>query len=537
MASSPSGDGPHNGVRAGIFCVLLLLAAGPLRAQMHKVEPPQRVTRAIAVYEWTGDLDKPTAARLVPVSLFINSHFEDAGVYLARPIPFVLDTGNLFFVELAGDRVGTFDIAFARDLVDRRSAADDNPIGVWYGFGKFAPPAAAPKVKPLKPSATLATIEGSDDDSRPHFVRRAPPKVATPSKSGSSGSSSSGSGSQPADDSDRPTMQRRPGSDTSTTTSTDDSSDTDRPTLRRRDPAEKPSKGKNKPQASVSGPANSLNDDPDRPILGHHSAEEAATPDLKGLPANMRQTAAVSDPSNREEHIFTRDWASSTEREQTLAGLEALARPRIAAYLAANKLQPVATPPAETIPTAPATSSAHPASSATPDGGPPKLRTKAQAEAEAKAATKPAPAKPAAKPATTTHHTATRTSAHLKKPSGPTQLTLYSEDLRGYELSYGGLPTFVYTVQSPVAKGGPVYLTLVAQRLPSGELQIALHSITDATHLDSVPWLRPIDVVDPDASHRASLLFELRAQHSRQFTLYRLVTAEAEQTFVTGTIE
>jgi hypothetical protein len=30
---------------------------------------------------------------------------------------------------------------------------------------------------------------------------------------------------------------------------------------------------------------------------------------------------------------------------------------------------------------------------------------------------------------------------------------------------------------------------------------------------------------------------ELRAQSSRQFALYRLVTAKAEETFVTGTIE
>jgi hypothetical protein len=57
----------------------------PLCAQTHKVDAPEHVTRAIAVYEWTGELAKPTAARLVPVSLFVNAHFEDAGVYLARP--------------------------------------------------------------------------------------------------------------------------------------------------------------------------------------------------------------------------------------------------------------------------------------------------------------------------------------------------------------------------------------------------------------------------------------------------------------------
>jgi len=168
----------------------------------------------------------------------------------------------------------------------------------------------------------------------------------------------------------------------------------------------------------------------------------------------------VSDAAYRDAHLFDREWESSHERSETLAEIEALAQPRIAAYIATNKLS-----------------------------------------------------------------TATPTPA------------LANEQLDGYTLSYGGLPTFVYTAESPVAAGGPVYLTLVTQRLPSGELQVALSSVTDAAHLDRSPWLRPVDVVDPDWSHRASLLFELRAQTSRQFALYRLVSAKAEQTFITGIIE
>jgi hypothetical protein len=78
---------------------------------------------------------------------------------------------------------------------------------------------------------------------------------------------------------------------------------------------------------------------------------------------------------------------------------------------------------------------------------------------------------------------------------------------------------------------------MVVQRLPSNELQVALSSVTDAAHLDRTPWMRPIDVVDVDWSHRGSLLFELRAQTSRQFALYQLITAKAEQTFTTGIIE
>jgi hypothetical protein len=212
---------------------------------------------------------------------------------------------------------------------------------------------------------------------------------------------------------------------------------------------------------------------------------------LSGIPpvAALHQLVAVSDPANREPHIFTRDWDSSAEHTQTLADIETIARNRIASYIAANHLTPIAAAPAPAKPT---------------------LHTTPTHTTQRKTATKPVPA----------------------------PLALNGEDLRAYTLSYGGLPTFVYTVASPVTdSGGEVYLTLIAQRLPSGELQVALASTTDAAHLDRVPWMRPIDAVDVDWSHRASLLFELRAQNSRQFALYRLVTAQAEQTFLSGILQ
>ena len=85
------------------------------------MEAPERVTRALAVYEWTGDMAKPTASRVVPVSLFIDSHFEDAGVYLARPVPLALEPGDVYEVESAGQPLGTLDLDGARNIVARRS--------------------------------------------------------------------------------------------------------------------------------------------------------------------------------------------------------------------------------------------------------------------------------------------------------------------------------------------------------------------------------------------------------------------------------
>jgi len=551
-------------------------------AQMHKVEAPEKVTRAIGVYEWTGELGKPTAMRLIPISLFINGHFEDAGAYLARPVPWILDTGNEFFIEKAGQQEGTLDVESARNYKSMRAMADDNPMGSWYGYGKFALPAAEPKAKPLKQTRPTATIEGSDDDSRPHMSRRTPPPVpAGSSKTSkdspdddSSKSTKSTNETTPATDSDRPTLARRtPSSSTSDTTAStsSDNYDPDRPTLRHKEDDGKKKKN-NKPQGYVSGPADSLNDDPDRPKLHHTSAElETGPTPLTGMPAQLHQAVAVSDPVTRPAHRFTRLWASDTERAEVLAAFETQARSRVTAYLAANKLTPgipgavlaTAAPPPG-VPAAKPTPGANGDSSADLTYRP-VLRTKASADAAASAAaaarktatatapaTAPAPAaaKPVAPPATrpATHLTpaqaaaARRAAARKKALAGPPQLALTDEQLSGYELSYGGLPTFVYTAEVPTAQALPgpaptVYITLVAQKLPSGEFQIALASITDANHLNRTPWMRAIDVVDPDNEHRASLLMELRAQNSRQFALYRLTGPQAEQIFVTGVIE
>ena len=85
-------------------------------------------------------------------------------------------------------------------------------------------------------------------------------------------------------------------------------------------------------------------------------------------------------------------------------------------------------------------------------------------------------------------------------------------------------------------KGGG-FVTLVAQENMQGEPEIALKSVTDAAHLDRTPRMKPVGVVDADASNRASLLIELRAQNSRQFALYRILSGRADQLFVTGTTE
>jgi len=507
---------------------------------MHHVDRPTQVTRAVGVYEWTGDMLKPDAARLIPVSIFINGHYEDGGVYLAHPIPLAVENGNVYNVQHAGDIIGSVDLDFARNIVDKRSAADDNPIGAWYGYGRFIPLAAAPPPPKLtQHSATPAVVVGSDDDSRPHFVpsRNQPDDNSTNSKSSKGGSSTSSNSPAPADDPDRPHMNRRDSTSTTTdnapvsqgtnnqgTAAQDPDSvpadDPDRPTLGHRNSA--PDNGK-KPKkekeigGSVEAMPTSLNEDPDRPDI-HRGKPKSATapPELTGTPATLHQAVAVSDAANNPIHVFSRDWETIVERAQTMNELEKLAQPIVRQYLSANHLEPA------------------PVTASTSASTGPKLNTA-----------------PATKPAATTHsttHTTTTPGAPPSTRSGRVgsaphtattlpPLTFTDEQISGYTLSYGGLPTFVYSAALVTTSGPPVRVTIIAQRLPAGSLQVSLSSVTDEGHLDRIPWMRLIDAVDPDDSHRASLLFELRAKNSRQFALYSLATAEAQQTFVTGVIE
>ena len=550
----------------------LTAAATPAaHAQMHHVDAPQRVTRAIGVYEWTGDLAKPAAARFVPVSLYIDGRFEDAGLYLARPIPFALQPGDVYSLERAGEPAGLLDLDFARHVVTGKALADDNPAGAWYGFGKFTPetPTPAPHLHasghltPVQSSAGPNTPAGTklptaDTDDRPHMTRR---DTGTPPASGS-GSQTSGtsqSGSSPTSTDGSPSTSSTPSTSTPST-STPDTDDTDRPTLRRRDPSQDASRrreyGAKSKTSGVTAAGPALGDDPDRPILGRGTGSDEGTPELTGLPPDLHQAVAVSDATHHDAHPFARAWDSPAEKTETLASLEAIAKTRLAAYLATNKLVASRAPVAAAAGTGQATAPVPAAPSPKGDdtAAPPRLqRGVPQGYGNASPArpaagsdtTAPAPP-PASTPlskTTPTHHPA-RPAATVR----PAPLTLVNQEVSGFTLSYGGLPTFIYTAAAAVAPQNltalpsasttsVAYITVVAQRLPSGELQAALTTVTDDVHLDRSPRLRLIDAVDPDDSHRASLLFELRGTSSRQFALYRLTSAQAEQTFTTASIE
>ena len=552
-----------------VLFATLLLTSPSTWAQMHKVAKPEQVVRAVGVYEWTGDFAKPTASRLIPVSLYIEGKLEDAGVYVARPVPFALLSGNVYELQDAGIGKGFLDLAYAKHLQATTSTGDLAYDDGWFGYGSVKPLTAPRRTTTaLKPSKTLPVLTSSNSDaSRPHLTTKSSgnstptstdsgkpaPQPDTTSASttstddpdrptmkrrssdtdsttSSTGTTASTSGT-PADDPDRPTMKRRDSSDTSTTTSTttpsnstgttttsstpaDDpdrptmtrrtpsdtttdsgstttassgntpSDDPDRPTLKRHTPQEAQKAKNNNDLATVSG-TGSLNDDPDRPNLHRgkptSSMTESDLPKLVGIPSNLHQMVAVSDAVNRDVHPFALEWDDPTQRAAVLQKMQAMASARLAAY----ESTPAKAPPAP---------------------------------------------KPAVKTTTTTHthHTAASTSAPVP---------LLDEELKAYTLSYGGAPTYIYSAHTAGTGAALRYVTIVAQADGIGDLKPAIQSVTDAAHLDRAPQMRFVDVVDAEASNRASLLFELRGQNSRQFGLYRVIASHSDQIFVTGTTE
>jgi hypothetical protein len=503
MAPHRTQRSPYAAARA-LGALLLCVAASaplhtPLQAQTHKVAAPEKIVRAVGVYEWTGDMAKPAASRLIPVSLFIDGKLEDAAVYLARPVPFALITGNVYELDQAGIALGTLDLAFARHLVATGSATTLYDDG-WFGYGKFVPP-TPPKPSTLRPAKTLSVINGIDeDDDRPHFSARSAQPGSGDAATPTTGAPAASTGT-PAADPDRPTLHRSnsTSSDTKSASDSTPANDPDRPTLRRHSAQDASKNTASQPDANSA--VASLNDDPNRPLLHRGKPISALNEDdlakLSGLPAEqeLHQLAAVSDAANRPPHDFSRGWEDEAEHQAILAKLQAAARAQLAAYEAANAILSAATAPAS-----------------------------------AKTATPP----PATRHPNSKHR---RAVAQETPPSPPVPVPLLDEQLKGYTLSYGGAATYVYSAHTDGLGSTVRFVTLVAQVDMNGEPAIAIKSVTDAAHLDRAPRMRLVDAVDAEASNRASLLFELRAQNSRQFALYRVIGARADETFLTGSTQ
>jgi hypothetical protein len=503
--------------------VLFVLCVGSAFTQTRKgpvPQAPQDVLRAVSVYEWTGDLAKPTAARVVPVSLFIDHHFEDAALYLSRPMPLALEPGNIYEIESAGVDQGAVTLIQASRL--RNTNAVTSFDEGWFGYGSWKPLTVT---KPFVPSSAVSDAHVvTSGEGAPHFNKK---PAVTPAATSSSTTAQNAPSDAPPVDPNRPILHhtapgdaqrsdsQSPGAQSSPTQTanaapptmaspapaasapapaatpapstgpntdqgkTNDApgatpaGDPDRPTFGRHGPANGSAnqrKSSRNDSASVTAAGGLLADDPGRPHLHHGVASKDAAPAaLHGLPPDMHQMVAVSDAAERPEHDFAYQWSDENEKAAMLTKLEALARSALAPAQAAHPVHSAAAP------------------------------------------------------------------AHRRKAAAP--LELLDEELHAYEISYGGVDVFVFSAHTAGEDTTKRYVTLIAQPDIYGVPHVLLQSVSGATHLDETPRMRLLDAVDADGDNRAELLFELRGETQRQFALYRIAQGTATQDFLTDTTQ
>ncbi len=337
--------------KAARSLALLLALAAPALAQYpghigstNKKEAP--TVRAVAVLEWTGDMGKPSASRIIPISVFDGEQYQPGGLYLAKPEPLALEPGTEYVLEDAGVARGLFDIYNAHDV-----------DGYWFGYGAWKPMAPAPKRAKPKQGRNMPQVVTDAGDGRPHFKGRDSSgnststdssSTSTSSTSNSGSSNSSSSNSPSSGDPDRPTLRRRSDSSSSTPGSAPSASSTNAG----------PS-----PETPIGGA------DPDRPRIMHGQqtpTDEYQPAQLTGVPLGLQQMIAVSDASDREAHPFVYLWADPADAAKMQEQMQ------IAATAAIAATQP---PPAKTttrVHTATATTAAQRRKAAAAAATPPK---------------------------------------------------------------------------------------------------------------------------------------------------------------------
>jgi len=537
-----------------------LLAAGVLSAGISlpayaqypgRIDPNKGANtptlRATAVLEYTGDLTKPTASRLIPVAVWDGERYQPGGLYMAQPMPLAVESGTQYELQDAGVPKGFFDVKAAADV-----------SGSWIAIGAYQN-MPTPHVAKLKPSKIPPHVVGGDvDDGKPHFAHRPADSSSGPSSGSASASgttsggsaNSSGSGSTAStassstpSDPDRPTLHRRTDSSSSSGDSSTQSGsasgsgsgsssgsntsasnappvDPDRPTLHRpTDTGSGSSSGGS--TSGSSGSNSSTTADPERPTLHKHGAEN---PSDNGAPVSATMEVDPDRPRlmrGRPENLETID---DPDKVITAQGVK-LESPtaQIKQVIGVSDVKSRA-PHSFVYPWNDAQDA-----------------TKMQAAMEnlaknilagkgAKLSTPAATTTAAPKKATTT---ATNRRTVHKTPAAPPLPDLTDEQFKAYELSFGGGATLVFSAKSTV-NDQTKYITLIAQPDFDGNPQVILKQVTSEPELDVTPRMQLVDAVDTDADNRAELIFELAGKRDHQYAIYRVADRSATQVFTTG---
>jgi hypothetical protein len=308
-----------NAARSLALLVALTMPAGaqyPGHMETNKKAAPS--VRAVAVLEWTGAPGKPSASRIIPISVFDGEQYQPGGLYLARPEPLALESGTEYVLQDAGVARGLFDINTAQDVE-----------GYWFGYGAWRPMAAPPRPQRPKQGRNMPQVVNDGGNGRPHFKNRdsgGSQDSSAPSGSTSPSTNPPASSSGSSGDPDRPTLRRRSDSSSSSTTSSTASSASGA------DPAA--------PETATGGA------DPDRPHMAHGQQsptdKDFEPAKLTGTPPELQQMIAVSDASDREGHPFVYLWSDPADATKMQTQMEIAASSAVTAAAPPVKIAPKA---------------------------------------------------------------------------------------------------------------------------------------------------------------------------------------------------
>jgi hypothetical protein len=298
--------------KAASSLVVLLALGAPACAQypghIENAKKKGATVRAIAVLEWTGDVGKPSASRIIPISVFDGEQYQPGGLYLAKPEPLALEPGTEYVLQDAGIARGLFDINTAKDV-----------DGYWFGYGSWKPMAPPPRRAKPKQGRNMPQVVTDAGNNRPHFKGRDSSGNTMPANSPSGSASPPASSNPPAGDPDRPTLRRRSDSSASAASTNSGSADAAAP------------------EVPLGGA------DPDRPhlVYGQQTPKDDIQPaELSGVPSGLQQMIAVSDAGEGEAHPFVYLWSDPADADKMKQQMEIAAANAIAA----------AAPPVKTTP-------------------------------------------------------------------------------------------------------------------------------------------------------------------------------------------
>ncbi len=555
----------------GLLLVLTAPVFGQYPGKVAKGTKADPVLRSVAVLEWTGEAGKPSASRLVPVSVFDGEQLNDGTIYLNRPEPLAVASGVEYELQTAGKPMGVFDV-FGAGETD----------GAWRGFGVWKPLTAVEAKKAegaFNTSSLNAPVDLPDDD-KP-VLKRKHPKGTDSDDAGADAKTGGDAEKKDPADPDRPTMKRKP-DDTTV------SEDPDRPTLKRKS-------GDSDSGGSDSG-AGTAKVDPDRPTIrrSRHAEETdleaggSGTPDpdrprlkrgkpadyekapetakLEGTPATMQQAVAVSDARTAAEHPWKYTWANPDDETKMKTALEAMARTALgmdapakpaartpvrkgttAAKRPGKSMLPAAEPVAlgdekfQVFELAYGATATMVLTASTPEDGvsPPSLAKDGVSVPKSNVSGKDAPAKDSAGAAGTPAPDPDAPVIRYGKPAANTAgatPTAGSASARSKNAATSG-KTASKSAGDGILKPKPrKFVTLIAQPDLYGGVLVLFKSVTDSAHLDETPRMRLVDAVDAMGDNRGELLFELRGAGERRFGLYRVLRGSAEQMFATVAI-